>query len=95
MKIFKIKMMSGVEIPIDGEVSLQSFLTEANSGKKLVLTKYGIVNVASIDSITIHKEKMAELAQLREYKMENPEREVLGESPFKELFGEEYKKLGN
>ena len=88
MKIFKIKMMSGVEIPVESEEALQNFLQEANSGKKLVLTKYGIVNVASIDSIVLHKEKMQELAEMKDYKMENPEKVILGDSPFAKMLEE-------
>ena len=87
--IYKITMMSGQEIPLENEEALQKFLEEANAGKKLVLTKFGVVNVASIDSITPHKELMAEVWQ--DTKLGTPrdraEQSALGESPFIKLLG--------
>lgn len=83
--IYKIKMMSGQEIPLESEEALQSFLNEANGGKKLIVTKYGIINVNSIDSVTQHKEKMEEL--YHELKAGGGVNEVLGPSPFAQLLG--------
>lgn len=86
--IYRIKMMSGQEIPLESEEALQGFLAEANSGKKLVVTKYGIVNVNSIDSVTPHKAKMEELAdERRYYDNEIALGRVLGPSPFAKLLG--------
>ena len=56
--IFTIKMMSGADVPLENEEEVKRFLEEANAGKKLILTKYGIVNVASVDSIVPDKKKM-------------------------------------
>ena len=56
--IYKIVMMSGQEIAIESEEALQRFLTEANAGKRLILTRYGVVNVSSIDSIVPNHERM-------------------------------------
>jgi hypothetical protein len=87
MAIFKIQMMSGVEIPIESEEALVHFLSEASSGKNLVVTKYGIPNVASIDSITIHKEKMEEVREMLYLGTDRAkaEAEALGPSPFAKL----------
>jgi len=85
--IFKITMMSGAEIPLENEEAVKRFLEEANAGKKLILTKYGIVNVASVDSIAPDKKKMETVGQYvgmgrSELEAEN---ETLGSSPFAKL----------
>lgn len=79
--------MGGVEIMIAGDDDLKAFLVEANTGKKLILTKYGVVNVASIDSIVVHKEKMSEANQLFQMgrSQKEAEKEALGASPFAKL----------
>lgn len=97
--IFLIKMMSGEEISLENEEAVRELLSQANAGKKLILTKYGVVNVSSIDSIVPHKEKMAgvrEILKLGRTK-EEAEKEVLGVSPFAEMAIKDgtIKKLGN
>ena len=62
--IYKVKTMGGEKIPLESENAMIDLLNQANSGKKLVFTKYGVVNVSSIDSITPYKEKMTELGEL-------------------------------
>jgi hypothetical protein len=59
-KIYKIVMMSGEEIPLESREALDNLISEANKGTKLVMTKYGVVNLSSIDSIVLHKELMRE-----------------------------------
>lgn len=88
--IYKIKMMSGQEIILESEEDLMKLLTEADKGKKLVLTKHGVVNVASIDSIVKHKEVLESIRQSMEYgKTEEQARaEALPPSPFAKLLGE-------
>lgn len=56
--------MSGQEVLLEDDEAVRDLLREANEGKKLILTKHGIVNVSSIDSITPHKEKLAEMGDL-------------------------------
>lgn len=97
MAIFKIKTMGGQEIVIEDEQALQQFLSEANTGKKLIITKYGIVNVSSIDSIIIHKEKMMEITEaLRLNKSkEQALSESLGPSPFVKLLSDNMRMLSD
>lgn len=83
--IYKIKMMSGQEIPLESEEALQGFLVEANSGKKLIVTKYGIVNMSSIDSVTPDKGKNEDLYYA--IKRGDGIEDVLGPSPFAKLLG--------
>jgi hypothetical protein len=85
--IYKIKMMSGTEIPIDGEEALMEILNKANSGAKLILTKYGVINVQSIDSIVPYKEKLEEVMELLRLgkNIDDAKKYVLGESPFSRL----------
>ena len=87
--IFKVVMMSGQEVMLENEEAVQALLREANEGKKLVLTKHGVINIASIDSIVPHKEK---LDSMRDYlrlgkSKEEALREVLEPSPFAKLLG--------
>ena len=93
--IYKIKMMSGQEVVLESEEALESFLREANSGKKLILTKYGIVNVASIDSIVKHKEKMQEISEAIGYGKtpEQARAEIMGDSPFSKLLAKKMEML--
>lgn len=86
MKIYKIVMMSGQEIPLESREALDKFLEAANAGAKLIMTKYGVVNTASVDSIVPHKEKLAEIAEEMKYgRTENEARErIMGASPFDE-----------
>lgn len=86
MKIYKIVMMSGQEIPLESREALDKFLEAANAGAKLIMTKYGVVNTASVDSIVPHKEKMAEIAENMRYghSEEESRAKILGPSPFDE-----------
>jgi len=81
--------MGGAEVMIANEEDLEIFLQEANTGKKLILTKYGVVNVASIDSILPHKEKMAEVKELLKAGIEKDQKEaergLIEPSPFAKL----------
>ena len=79
--------MSGQEIPLENEEALTQLLSEANAGKKLILTKYGVINVSSIDSITPHKEKLEEVRDMLQFGTDRAkaEAEALGPSPFAKL----------
>ena len=96
--IWKIKMMSGQEIPLEDEAAVMRVLEMANKGMKLVLTKYGVVNCASIDSIVPHREKMEEVAERLKFRTdvsrENMEAHVLGRSPFSGGLLEQMRTLG-
>lgn len=85
--IYKVVMSNGPEVAIESEEALQKFLEEANSGKKLVLTKYGVINTSFIVSVVRHKEKMEEVREQLGYgkKPHEAETEVLGPSPFAKL----------
>lgn len=88
--IYKINMMSGQGIILESEEELTKLLHEANEGKKLVLTKHGVVNIASIDSIVEHKEVLDSIRELVRYG-KTPEQariESLPPSPFAKLLGE-------
>lgn len=82
MKIYKIKMMSGTEIPLR-EDELELFMKASERGG-LIMTSYGIVNCASIDSITLHTKMMADIQQAKSVSA-TPNRDVLGDSPFAKL----------
>jgi len=85
--IFKIVQKSKNEIPVANEEDLMKLLSEANAGKKLVLTKYGVIDVSSIDCIIPHKGKMQEVGESIRYgkKLEEAEAEALGPSPFAKM----------
>ena len=88
--IFKIITMSGQEIPIEEEKLLE-FIKEAEKGKKLIITRYGIPNVASIDSIVPDKERnesVRYLQQVSQCTREDAEARTLGQSPFAKILGE-------
>lgn len=89
--------MSGQEIPLENEEAVINLLSQANSGKKLILIKYGVINVSSIDSITPHKEKMEEVrnALLLGQSREKAELESLGPSPFAKLLVDGMKMLSD
>ena len=89
--------MSGQEVPLENEEAVKHLLLEANSGKKLILTKYGVVNVASIDSITPHKEKMSEVLDMVNLgqSREKAEAESLGASPFSKILSGQMKMLSD
>ena len=95
--IYKIKMMSGEGIVVESEEALQSFLNEANSGKKLILTKYGIVNVASVECVIPHKEKIEAINESMKYgtPMEEAIKNELGTSPFARLLSGKMPKLSD
>jgi hypothetical protein len=86
MKIYKIVMMSGQEIPLESREALDRFMEAANSGAKLIMTKYGIVNTSSIDSIVPHKELMGEIAEQMKFghTEEESRGQILGFAPFEE-----------
>jgi hypothetical protein len=79
MKIYKIKQMSGVEVVIVGKETLDAVVAAANKGTRLIVTKYGVINPASIDSITLHKEMMNDIAESMRYgaSLEKATRECL------------------
>jgi hypothetical protein len=91
MKIYKVKMMSGQEIVLEGREALDALTAATNQGARLVITKYGAINPASIDSITPHKEIMSNIAEEMRFghTLEEATKTVLGEPSF----GEEIKKL--
>ncbi len=92
--IYKIKMMSGAEIPVAGDDDLKKILDQVERGAPLVATKYGVINPKSIDSILPDKERMATVngyMQMRRedggnlvqaYTQEEAEAKTLGSSPF-------------
>ena len=90
--IYKVKMMSGAEIPLESMDEVAAVVKAANDGAKLIVTKHGIINVASIDSISPFKEKMQEVAELMKYKEPNQkelvEREILGKGIFADFNGQ-------
>lgn len=98
--IYRIKMMGGSSIPLGNEDDLKRFLAEVNNGRsRLILTKYGVVNPASIDSILPYKEMNEEVGkktremksvngELVYVKKEEAENEVLGVSPFAKILSE-------
>lgn len=89
--IYRIKMMSGKDIQIDGEEALRLLLTEANKGKKLILTKYGVVNASSIDSITEDKGAMDEIRhemKLSGKSEQQAKESVMPPSPFAKLLAQ-------
>ncbi len=91
--IYKLTIMGGEDIVLENEEAVMKLLTEANQGGKLVLTKYGIVNVASISSIVKHKEKWEDIGEAMRYgkTLAQAEKDVLGDSPFAELLATEKK----
>lgn len=75
MKIYKIVMMSGKEIPLKEE-QLDALIDASKRGG-LIKTSYGIVNCSSIDSIILHTELMRDMNQ-----REKTPDDLLGPSPF-------------
>ena len=53
------------------------------AGARLIETKYGIINPASIDSITLHKDLMEQIGERMRYQLtlEQATAEVLGRLP--------------
>lgn len=103
--IFKLTMMSKQEILIESQQDLLKLLNEANKGSRLVLTKHGVVNVASIDSIvpwTSKNQDVAEMLRLKHesagklvpmYTPDTAFKMIVGESPFKAMLDERKKEL--
>jgi hypothetical protein len=89
-KIYCIRMMSGQKIPLESREELDALMAAANGGARLVMTKYGVVNLSSIDSITLHKELMDEVAEKIRFgeNEESARSKILGNG-----FSEEQKKL--
>ena len=85
-------MMSGQKIPLESVEELDKLIELSGKGQKLVKTKYGVVNLASIDSIVVHKEIMNEIREQMKYGKleEDAMREALGAG----IFEEETKRLG-
>ena len=94
-KIYKIRTMGGQEIPLESKEEIENLLSQVEMGKKLILTKYGIVNVSSIDSVVIDKEKSDGVTELRGIgrSEEEARKEILGPSPFAEIKNGLVKKL--
>ena len=86
MKIYQINMMSGEKIPLESIEELDKLIELSSRGAKLVKTKYGVVNLASIDSIVVHKEIMKEIHEQMKYGKlaAEAEREALGAPIFEE-----------
>lgn len=94
--IYKVVMSNGPEVVVENEESLMKILDEVNAGKKLVLTKYGVINSSFIVSIVRHKEKMQEVREQLGYGSKKPheaEMEVLGPSPFAKLLSDRMQML--
>jgi hypothetical protein len=62
MKIYKLTTKSGTVIPIEGREALDALMEGVNKGARLVMTKYGVVDSSSIDSIVLHTELMREIS---------------------------------
>ena len=79
--------MGGQEIPLESKEEIENLLSQVEMGKKLILTKYGIVNVSSIDSVVIDKGKSDGVTELRGIgrSEEEARKEILGPSPFAEI----------
>lgn len=93
--IYKAIMMSKKEIVIGDAEDLKKFLDAANGGARLVLTKFGVINPSSIDSIVVAKDKMEDVRFLLlqgKYTERTATEKVLGFSPFSALI-EKYKQL--
>lgn len=103
--IYKIITMGGQAVRLRSEEALAKFLAEANAGKKLVLTEFGVVNVASIDSIVpdndannrVHEmlgyREVRDGKQVPQYTLKQAEDNVAGTSPFAKLLGNKMKML--
>lgn len=91
MKFYKVITKSGQKIPLESKEALDALVAAANSGARLVVTKHGVIDTSSIDSIVLHKELMAEYAErLKQLgDAETAKRDVLGDG----VFTEEVKKL--
>lgn len=97
--------MGRQEIPIESEEALLKFLDRANKGDRLVLTKHGVINPSSVDSIVPDRARMGEVQGLLQYQeerggkmlpkytRETAERAVLGEGALARLIDGK-KKLG-
>jgi hypothetical protein len=85
-KIYQINMMSGQKIPLESVEDLDKLIEASAQGAKLVKTKYGVINLASIDSIVVHKEMMSEIKLQMTYGIgeEKARGEVLGVGIFEE-----------
>ena len=96
--IYNIKTMGGADIVIESDEDLRQFLSEASTGKKLIITKHGVANVASIDSILPHSDMNRVLAEKLNYQAILPDgsqkpkftpeealRDTVGSSPFAKL----------
>ena len=68
--------MSGTVVPLKEE-ELEGVMKASQRGG-LIMTSYGIVNCASIDSITLHTEAMREINELKRMGIEDPVGEFLG-----------------
>ena len=83
MKIYKVKQMSGIEVVLVGREALDALMDAANKGARLIMTKYGVINPSSIDSITPHKELMSSIGEAMRYgkTLDQASAEVLGNLP--------------
>ena len=85
--IYQVNMMSGQKIPLATKEELLALVEAANKGARLVITKYGVVNPASIDSIVRNKSAMEEVAEQMKYvsSREEAESRALGAPDFADL----------
>jgi hypothetical protein len=86
--IYQVVMMSGKKISLESEEEVRSFLEQANKGMRLVLTKHGVINPASVDSIVPDNEANAAMKSLN-----GKPQDVLGTSPFVAILSGEKKML--
>lgn len=96
--IYKIILSSGPAVPVESEEALEKILGEINAGKKLILTKHGVINSSFVVSIVVHRELMEEVAETLRMggsTREGAEARAIGASPFVKLLGNKMPELGN
>lgn len=99
MKIYKLITKSGTIIPIEGREALDALMDGINGGARLVMTKHGVVDASSIDSIVLHTKLMTEIverARQIEGDTQKAQLEMLGDGGFageKTEKQNEYRKL--
>jgi hypothetical protein len=79
-KIYKVVMKSKTEIPLESKESLDILIEAANSGARLVKTKFGVIDTSSIDCIVVDVKSMNRIAEQERMgiKTEQANRDVLG-----------------
>ena len=83
MKIYKVTQMSGVKITLVGREALDAVMDAANKGARLIMTKHGVINPSSIDSITLDRDLMGAISDGMRYgkTLEQASAEVLASLP--------------